>query len=658
MKRMLQITALLLVLATLFLVSCSSNGEDPKGNDEQDPIIGTVVSDSDRHHVEGTLHRISVKKNSRPFVSAFRSEYKVTVAKDNLFALEAAKFIISQIANLTGVELPFEENPVWTDNAKYISVGNEELFTAAGLTMPADDLGLSGYYIKTVNDSAFIATNGNEGYQLAAIAFLRHVIGYDMLSGDHVIYEGTADTLPDMEIVEKPDFDYRQMAQPVGKTAQYGMGYTNNGIFMNINGSVWHNSFQYLPPEKYLSSHPDWYYDAEGVTSATKGMNQGQLCYTAHGNEAELELMMRTAYAILKETVYKTPTLDNITFTQEDNYTMCDCSACAAEKAKYNGSTTVPVIKFLNQLATWLEEDLAKDGIQRRVVLSFFAYRATKQSPTNLVNGEYVGIDGIHCHKNVGVVIAPIEASFTHSFYEQENSLFAEIIKSWSAVSDNILMWLYETNFAHYLYPLSSWDTVAESYRFCKENNAIYMYNEGQWNTNNVSHFSKLKEYLDARLMLNVNEDYDALVNKFFRYYYGPAGETMREFFDAVQAQLRYLENTYPSSVKGGYKDSIAKAEYWQKKTLDTYIALIDRAYAEISAYQTTDPEQYEIYARHIKLESMFPRFALCTLYEGNYSSEEVYQMRSEFMKDCVELGITRMNEEIVFDELFKAWGV
>ena len=628
------------------------------GGDEETPLVPDVItSDAEAHYVEDTLHKISVSDTGRAFITDAGSAYAV-VAGGSAAAKVAANFIVTHLLNATGTELPLLEDAAWSQNAKYIVVGDEELFAAAGLAMPQENIGFTGYYIKSVGDSVFLAVNGEEGYQLAAIAFLREVIGYDMLSGDTVIYAKDGATLPDMEIIERPDFDYRQMSEPVGSVAQYGMGFTNNSIMMAINGNQWHNSFQYLPPEDYADEHPEWYTeDGRTQTSATNGQNQGQLCYSAHGDsEGTLQLMMETAYARLKEIVLANPELSNITFTQEDNYDACTCQWCTAEKEKYGGSANGPVIRFLNQLAEWLEEDL---GSERRVTISFFAYRATEAAPAaRNEDGSYSPIDGIHCHPNVGVIIAPITATYSHSFYESVNSSFADNIRAWSSVCDNIYMWLYETNFEHYLFPAGTWDTVAETYRFCKENNAVYMYNEGQWNSQNVSHFSKLKEYIDSRLMVNVNLNYAELVDTFFEEYYGEGGVYMREFFDGLQAHLKYLEQKYPAQVRGGYKDDIAVAAYWPKKLLDGWIALIDRAYAAIEELRTADPEQYAVYASHIRLESVFPRYALLSLHEGSYSAEELRTMRTSFRDDCVSMNVTMLNEQVSLDGVYTTWGL
>ena len=656
MKKQSKIFAALLALVLLIgcAGACAGGGQS-----EQQQI--NLAESAEYHPVEGTLHKVYVTPSDRTFITSAGTEYKVVVGEESEAAVAAA-FIVTHLAEATGITLAYEQNPVWSQTSKYIVVGNDDLFTQAGLSMPEDDIGFTGYYIRTAGDSVFLATNGGEGYQLAAIRFLNEVIGYDMLAEDLVIYEKDGATLPDMEITERPDFDYRVMSEPIGSAAQYGMGYTNNGVMMAVNNCTWHNSFQYLPPETYKDDYPEWYTENTiqlGITSETHGANLGQLCYLAGGDEDSFKEMVDTAYAVLKETVDANPALSNIPFTQEDNYEWCTCDACTKYIAEHGGANVSTAIKFVNALAEKLEADLAEEGSDRRVIISFFAYRASKQSPTQQnSSGEYEPAGGIHCHENVGVIIAPIEATFTHSFYETENESDAENIKSWAAVCDNIYIWLYQTNFDNYMYPLGTWDTCAEMYRFCKENNAVYMYSEGQWNTYSVSHFSKLKEYLDAKLFFDVNQSYTALVDKFFKYFYGSGGEYMKQFFEGVQSQYCYLETAYPAMVTGKYKESIAVAEYWPKKMLDGWLELVDKAYDAISRYDTDDSARYAAYREHVCIESMFPRYALCTLYSGSFSVNELQEMRSAFKEDSVALGMNYRDEQTQFTTVFNGWGV
>ena len=167
----------------------------------------TMTEMLEHKDIPDTLHKVTVTESNRVFVRDGCTEYKIVTGlstEENV----AAAFIAQMLQAATGGVfeiVPFGEITPWSDSAKYIVVGVEELFEDAGLTMPQEKLGPSGYYIKSVGDSVFIQTENAFGYQRAATAFLDHVVGYEMYAGDTVEFEKTGETLPTMEIVERPD---------------------------------------------------------------------------------------------------------------------------------------------------------------------------------------------------------------------------------------------------------------------------------------------------------------------------------------------------------------------------------------------------------------------------------------------------------------------
>ena len=64
------------------------------------------------------------------------------------------------------------------------------------------------------------------GYQQGALTFLRHVVGYDMISEDTVIYERDGSVMPDMEIKERPDFDWAHPINNFTEKTKYGLGFS------------------------------------------------------------------------------------------------------------------------------------------------------------------------------------------------------------------------------------------------------------------------------------------------------------------------------------------------------------------------------------------------------------------------------------------------
>jgi hypothetical protein len=256
------------------------------------------------------------------------------------------------------------------------------------------------------------------------------------------------------------------------------------------------------------------------------------------------------------------------------------------------------------------------------------------------------------------VYIAPIQAIYQDSFYSDVNESARENIKGWGSICNSLYMWIYDTNFLNYFFPLNTWDSKIETYRFLKENNAIFMHSQSQHDTGAVSHFSRFKDYIDAKASFDVNVSLNELTDKYFKHYFGPAEKSMRQFYEELQTYMEYLAITYPASVYGGYKESISEKQLWPKKILDGWLKLVEEAYTEIEPLKESNPEMYEVYKEHILLESMFPRYALFNFYRGTYTESAFYQEALQFKMDCEVLGMTKWQEAHTIEDIFTQWKI
>ncbi len=645
-----KILAGVLAAAMLALTACSGTGDNEMINPNN------AVGDAVAHYQTGTLHKVSVSESDTPFVTDGKTDYTIVVPAGEDYALTAANYISACVFKAAGAYPEIEEydgSQTYSADKTYVVLNVEPLFKSAGLSMPSDALGQTGYYIKTAGRSVFLMVNHNFGYQYAALAFLKHAVGYNMYSYDYVTYSKDGKTLPAMDIVEKPDFElHLQSNRTMGKE-RYGMGYLTTGnVFISVDGVAWHNSFKWLPKDTYKNEYGGKWYSDGGQ----------QLCYTAHGDPEAYNAMLLTSLEKAKTLLAANPNIGAATFTIQDASVACECKACMDKFNKY-GTHSAAVVHFMNDLGALIDEYLEslvtpENPVKRDFTLVFFAYFRTTQPPVKEENLMLVPIDdSVVCRDNVGVYIAPIGAQYNKSFYDEANTSTANVIRGWSALSDKLYMWLYETNFSYYMYPLNSYDTMIETYRFCKENNAVYMYNEGQHNQGRVTHFTSFKEYVDSKAQFDVNVRYTDLLDDFFGTYYGAGGTAMRTFFDELQIHLKYLEENF-ETVTGSIYLSMEKPEYWPKRTLDHWVDLCNRAYEEIKPLLTTDPELYNVYYNHILLESMFPRYALLRMYSGTFSKNEFMKEAAAFRNDCTNLNITKVSEGGNISSIFTGWGL
>lgn len=652
---------LLLSLLPLALAGCSSDHNGDSGDNGNTVISPT--NDGKTHLQEGTLHEVDVKESSRAFIDNGKTDYKIYYEKGNSNALKAASTIASHLESATGVALPVNPLPSDLTDDHFILLGDKSYQASKNIPVSDKALGPSGYQIVTKDNAVYIRVEGGYGYQQAALTFLKHAIGFTRYSYNIVKYTKDGKTLPDINIVERPDFAFHTQSNKISNTASYEMGFltTAETFYMDTDIQAFHNSFDYLPkvnadgtPSEYYTNHPKWYSDGDA----------DQICYTAHGDTDEFNAMVDEVYGKMVKKLEQNKTVGALTFTIQDNGNACGCDACSENVSKYgadSGSVVIFCNKLDDKIQAYLAEQAEKTGEEKRELnILFFAYHRTEQPCVKKdANGNYVPTSqDIVCNEHVGPYIAPISACYTKSFYDEDNSNYADYIKGWGALSNKLYLWFYETNFSHYLYPLNSYDTMIESYRFAYENHGMYMYNEGQHNNGAVTCFGRFKEYLNAVSLFDVNTDYNSIVSDFFSNYFGDASEAMLKYFHELQEQLKYIEATYSSDINGTIYNNIAQSRFWPKRLLDRWNGYVEEGKEAILKYKETNRTLYEALYENLTLESIFPRYALLNHYSGKYSSETLKSMRQSFKEDCNKVNVTQLNENATMNSVFDSWGI
>ena len=636
----------------LSLASCNSVGET------QEALRPTDESTS--HLQSGTLHEVEVNESSIALAENGKSDYAILYDGDDMNATKAANTIFNHVKSATGASLKMQTitgEETYSSSAHWIVLEGANIRKDAGISNTNKAIGISGYQIDTKDSSCFIHVGGELGYQQAALAFLRYALGYNRYSSNVVTYTKVKDnkvTLPSMKVVEKPDFSYHTQSNKVDAMTSYEMGFltSSESFFTDSEIQPWHNSLQWLPLKTYQEAHPKWY------------MTGGeQMCYTAHGDTDEYKAMVETTASRMLEKLATNTTVGAISFSIQDNYDSCSCEACTADINAY-GAASGSVVKFINDVDDIIQADLQRQadeaGTEKRDLdIVFFAYHKTEKPCVKKdANGNYLPMsEDVVCNEHVGPYIAPIGARYSKSFYDELNDSYASSVKGWGALSKRLYLWTYETNFSYYLYPLNSYSTMIETYRFLIENNALYLYNEGQHNQGAVTAFGRFKEYFNSISMFDVNSSYNQIVDDFFSNYFGEAKEVMLTYFQELQDQLAYIEETYPTDVNGTIYNNIAQARFWPKKLLDRWVSYIDQGIEAIAPLAKTNSTLYQAIYDNLVLESVFPRYALLDNYAGTYSSAELQSARASFRSDCLRLNVTMTSENASLESVYTNWG-
>jgi len=631
--------------------------------------------DPNRHYVSGTIHDINVNYSVyRNFIVNGGTDYYIASVKDD-GALKIADYLVKQLKAATGVELlirKLEAGEIVPSSEKAIIIGSDESFEDAGLTKTTKDISNTGYQLQTFENAVYLLAYGTQGFQLGGLKFLEIVVGYDLLYGDYIIYDRDGSQLPEMNVVERPDFDFRKI-DDLDTSWRYGAGFTDNNVFGTIGGQQYHNSFKYISPDLYYDEHPNWYNTTYG-----KDEQKGQLCYTAHSHPEEIDQMVDIAVAKFIQEADNQPELENFTFTIQDNYNMCQCygdeeegwtqdnpdpNSCTGKKNYYNGSNAGITIEFVNKMDEKIQEHYKGTG--RNIHLSIFAYHGTEIAPVKEVNGEYVAIEGAKVNDDVAVFCAFISSNFTNSFYDTDKNKDANVkAKSWMAVSDRLYSWIYETNFYAYFYPFNTFTSMCETYRFLKEHNNRMVYTQGQHTASNRTAFNKLKLYISSKLMIDVNRDVGEIIDKYFEKFYGEGASYMRQFYEEMVSWCEYQEVRWPKIFKGGVSSGnsyLETAEYWNEGSLNSWEQLCYKAVEQIQSVKEQDPYKYQLMENSIIGESIFPRWALCNLFASSYANTELVEKRMAFMEDARRLNFDVYGEptNMVLADFYQGtWGL
>ena len=538
----------------------------------------------------------------------------------------------------------------------------------SGLTGRAD------YVIEKIGRTVFILANNGDGYRLGAIAFLNEMLGYDMISEDCIVYDNiNVQTLPELNSVVTPSFDYRQKQTAMSDAEVYGMGLQSNKDLWIPSSEGWdmHNTLHYLPTATYQSAHPAWYYSYKD----SNGKARTQICPTAGGSSTEFNAMVAAIAENMLVRINMFPDRENISFSIMDTADKddCTCARCKLYDTLYGeGGFAAAWIDLMNAVNAKIRESLPQDRVLN---IAFLAYRGTEKAPANIdANGNVtllkryqINDDGsytqtnedLKCDNGVTVWLAPINAKYAENFNHADNAEHLATVKKWCALSDSVYLWLYGTNFKYFLYPYNTWQASAENYKIFYDLGVKAVWSQSN-ETEEMTAFTDLKGYIDSKFMFDVNADYETVLDTYFTNYFGPAAAKMREMFDTIVAKCNTIESENDGLGRGIYDDLEYESgswfwettnTYWSEDELNALVALCNEAKAAVNAPSLTDEQKTAILNRITK-ESLFPRYVLCTIYKNKSD-------REAFKADATALGLTLYREaDGELNSLYSSWGV
>ena len=226
-------------------------------------------------------------------------------------------------------------------------------------------------------------------------------------------------------------------------------------------------------------------------------------------------------------------------------YTYCPCDDCA-QIINDEGSVSAIYVRFLNALAEAMSPRFSNVKIEV-VVEDYFEQVPTK---TKLADG-------------ISLLFSTEEYHISHSLTDEscpEAVSFANSLREWSAVCNNISIDYVVTSSTEYIPTFPNLGTLRENIRFFAECGIESISIDGNFACPS-GEFGELRVYLISKLLQDPymsEEEYDAYMNSFLKAYYGDGWEYIRKFIDKTTE----LAADGHQTVSGNPFDAITAEEY------------------------------------------------------------------------------------------------
>ena len=357
----------------------------------------------------------------------------------------------------------------------------------------------------------------------------------------------------DLDDVQSPAFDmrvctwrdvhsnvanaYRNRLNPsFGKAAKFG---GSRNLFSPVLG-VAHTFSKIVPASKYFKDHPEYFAEVRGARRA------GQLCLSNPD-------VLKIATGRVREEIARCYP-KGIRFygvSQNDgNEDYCRCEKCRAlDEAE--GTPAASIIRFANAIAEAIEADYPD------VIIETLAYTYSVKPPKTLKP-----------RHNVMPCVCTIRCDFSKGIPSSRykvNVEMADMIRKWGVISKHFYLWDYTTDFSAYMYPFPNVRTLRENVRFFRGCGVTRLYEQGNY-TGFHGDWAELKGWLLGKYMWNPDVDEEPLLTRFFKGFYGPAADEMRNAFDAEHSLVRD-ERRHPLHIYECMESAVVPDEFLEEQS-------------------------------------------------------------------------------------------
>ncbi|WPQ62309.1 DUF4838 domain-containing protein [Chitinophaga sancti] len=476
----------------------------------------------------------------------------------------AGSVLQDYVKRISGVTLAIIKENSYQKNQAAIFVGNTEHGLSFG------KLKGEGFIIASDAKDVYIKGGTGKGVVYGVYTLIEKYFGARKYA------EGPADMPASKEVSvpqqlmdkEEPTLVYRETYYPAAFDNEY-LEWHKLHRFEDLWGVWGHSFFKIVPPKTYFSAHPEYYALVDGKRQAT------QLCLSNEG-------VFKVTVDYLRHAIADNPDALYWSIAAEDGGGFCTCNQCS-QVNKEEGSTAGSLIRFINSVAAQFPD-------QHFTTLAY-TYTAKAPIKTKPAANVYIMLSSIDAYRQEPLSTIPSAADFRKN------------LENWGALTDNLFVWDYTTQFTNYLAPFPDYNNLQPNLQYMTAHKVRGVFSQGSGDT--YGDMGAYNAYLQAQLLWDPSVDAAAVTKDFFNGYYGKAGAAMLEYVHALSETKAQLDI---------YGNPVASARnYLSPEAIDKYSIILDKAEAAVE-----DPYLKRVYNARLGLE-------YCVLQQSRFFGTDKY---------------------------------
>ncbi|HID06903.1 MAG TPA: DUF4838 domain-containing protein, partial [Armatimonadetes bacterium] len=313
-----------------------------------------------------------------------------------------------------------------------------------------------------------------------------------------------------------------------------------------------YHTFQHLVhPRDYFDDHPEWFPLVNGVRRKfNPAFGETRFAMT-YGNQictsnSEVVALIVTK---LRNILSADASLRMVALAPNDNWGYCECENCKALDEP-DATTDRLMSRRLVILYRAVARKLLQSHPKRRLLVgAYHIYtRPPKDASLRLPRNTWV----IVCHYSPYCLAHPIAyrgKSRNTKSGRCMNEQFREIVETWKRISGGVVLYEYYAKDAWLSLPWAIVHSIRKDIPYLKHIGAGGLYT--QWGMGTIwSNF--LNYYIAAKLLWDASTDVDALLDEFYRKFYGNAAQQMKAYHETLERAFIEANICTPGSARDG----------------------------------------------------------------------------------------------------------